>query len=131
MLPVWLLPYLKNVAWPLARAMISRVPTKVWYALGIIIFLAWFAHWNKERGIAICQAQVQEASEREAQRQREADRQAIEAAELRAKQASDRLAQLEEQLNEAVRKAQLGKDANRVCLPADVTRGLRSPVIRK
>lgn len=106
--------------------LLMLIPKQVWYGLAIALALLYFAHWNQERGRALCQAEVQQASQAEAERVKQADQAAIAAAERRAVEAEQAAADRQKEMEDAIAAARAAVDASRMCLPADVTRRLRN-----
>lgn len=117
---VW--AWLRTSGWSLLAA----VPKQVWYGLAIAAALLYFAHWNQERGRELCQAEVLRKSAAEAERVRQSDQAAIDAATQRAVQAEQAAADRQKEMEDAIAAAQRAPQGSRVCLPADVTSRLRN-----
>jgi hypothetical protein len=118
-----------SIVWAWLRTsgvgLIALVPRQVWYGLAIGVAVLYFAHWNQEKGRALCQAEVRQASQAESDRVKQADQVAIQAAEQRAQRAEQAAADRQKEMEDAIAAARTSANANRVCLPADVVDRLR------
>lgn len=118
-----------SIVWAWLRTsgvgLLMLVPKQVWYGLAIAIALLYFAHWNQNRGRELCQAEVRQASQAEADRVKRSDQAAIDAAEQRAVEAEQVAADRQKEMEDAIAAARASANATRVCLPADVVDRLR------
>lgn len=122
-------------AWGFVRGAIPyiiSVPRWVWVAGAIVVGFLYYGHSVSERVKAQQRAEQALQLQQERARQQRVANEAVHNATVKAQEAEKRAQTLEERLNEAVEEARKAKDAQRVCLPNNVTNKLRyRPKARK
>jgi len=102
---------------PLARAALGTI--------GVLLLLWTFHAWSAKKGFNACQAKVEVAQLREAERQRDAARNALQGAEKRASEAEAEKANQQEFYELALEAARRQPDSQATCLTEETTDALR------
>ena len=104
---------------------LPHVPKEIWFGAAALALMAYFAHWNAERGRAELAAEVAAAVAAERLKIEQADRSAIDAADERALEAERLAALRERELRNVIESASRMADAGVECIPGSIADSLR------
>lgn len=110
----------------LGRIFSSKITQYLLLAAVAAFFLTRVYGWAEDNGREAVVVEVQSATVTELERQRNAARRALEAAEQRAERAAVDAARLQGQINELIDAANAAPDASNVCVGTDIADRLRA-----
>ncbi len=111
---------------PRALALLPRVDWRVWAALATAALLLYYGHWSREQGRAEVRTIVAAEVAAEVLRIKQADQDALVAAEKRATEAERLADERKDKIDELNEKAKQTPGASALCVPPDIADGLRS-----
>lgn len=113
-------------AWgPAALGFLPKIDWRIWATVIALASVLYYGHWSEERGRVQVRTEMAAEVASAVLKIKQADQEALVAAEKRATEARAEADSLKGKIDELNRKAAQAPDAGALCIPADVADGLR------
>lgn len=110
---------------PRALSFLPSIDWRIWATALALASVLYYGHWSQERGRVQVRTEVAAEVASAVLKIKQADQEALVAAEKRATEARAEADSLKGKIDELNRKAAQAPDAGALCIPADIADGLR------